>query len=181
MVSGEFSNMIVLPPNTRIQTATEADLPELARLAGVIWRQYYPAIIVLAQIEYMLARMYSLETLVADVRERGIRYERLLVGDAFRGFAAFGPTEVPNRFKLHKLYLDPACHGQGLGSLLLAHCEREGVKLGASQMTLNVNKQNIRAIAAYQRNGYAITESVVVDIGGGFVMDDLVMGKVIVV
>jgi RimJ/RimL family protein N-acetyltransferase len=44
-------------------------------------------------------------------------------------------------------------------------------------LILNVNKQNLRAIRAYERNGFFVREAVVVDIGGGFVMDDYVMAK----
>jgi hypothetical protein len=40
-----------------------------------------------------------------------------------------------------------------------------------------VNKRNTRAIAAYQRNGFVTADSVVTDIGGGFVMDDYIMAK----
>jgi hypothetical protein len=40
---------------------------------------------------------------------------------------------------------------------------------------LAVNKRNENAIAAYAKHGFAIVESVVKDIGGGFVMDDYVM------
>ena len=40
---------------------------------------------------------------------------------------------------------------------------------------LSVNKRNAKAIAAYQKNGFGITESVVTDIGNGFVMDDFIM------
>ena len=160
-----------------ILPATETDLPAIARLAGVIWRAYYPGIISTEQIDYMLAKMYSLETLREEICLRAIRYERLLVGDEMAGFAAHGPTEQPKVFKLHKIYLHPAWHGRGLGSLLLRHCEREVCKLGADRLTLTVNKRNAKAIAAYQRNGFAITDPVVVDIGGGFVMDDYVMAK----
>ena len=125
----------------------------------------------------MLAKMYSLETLREEIRLRAIRYERLLVGEEFAGFASHGPTEQPKLFKLHKIYLHPAWHGRGLGSLLLRHCEREACKLGADRLVLTVNKRNSKAIAAYQRNGFSITDSVVVNIGGGFVLDDYVMAK----
>jgi ribosomal protein S18 acetylase RimI-like enzyme len=64
-----------------------------------------------------------------------------------------------------------------LGSLLLHHCEHEVRGLGAARLMLTVNKRNSKAIAAYERNGFTITESIVVDIGGGFVMDDYVMAK----
>jgi len=164
------------PGQTRIAPACESDLPAISALAGRIWRAFYPAILSTAQIEYMLAQMYALDTLRDELRS-GIRYERLLVNGELAGFASYGLAALPGTFKLHKLYLHPDCHGRGLGSLLLRHCERAVRDAGASRMVLNVNKHNTRAIAAYQRNGYQTTEAVVVDIGGGFVMDDYVMTK----
>ena len=164
-------------PIPRILAATVADLPTIAHLAGLIWRAHYPGIISSEQIEYMLVKMYSLATLREEILLRGIRYELLFVGAKLAGFAAHGPTNKPKLFKLHKIYLHPECQGHGLGSLLLSHCENEVRQLGADQLMLTVNKCNARAIAAYKRNGFAITDSVVADIGGGFVMDDYVMTK----
>ena len=165
------------PAPVAILPATETDLPAIARLAGIIWRLHYPGIISTAQIEYMLAQMYSLETLRDDLRLRAIRYERLFAGAELAGFAAYGPTEQSKVFKLHKIYLHPNRHGQGLGSLLLRHCEREARKDAAERLVLTVNKRNSQAMAAYKRNGYAITDSIIADIGGGYVMDDYVMSK----
>jgi RimJ/RimL family protein N-acetyltransferase len=48
---------------------------------------------------------------------------------------------------------------------------------GARRLILSVNKRNTKAITAYKRNGFVIVESVVTDIGGGFVMDDYVMAR----
>ena len=179
--AGSSRDSMLLPnlnhPRPQILPAAETDLPAIARLAGVIWRAHYPGMISSEQIEYMLAKMYALETLREEIRLRAIRYERLLVGEELAGFAAFGPAEQPKLFKLHKNYLHPARHGRGLGSLLLRHCEGEAGRLGADRLMLTVNKRNSKAMAAYQRNGFAITDSVKVDIGGGFVMDDYVMAK----
>jgi hypothetical protein len=44
-------------------------------------------------------------------------------------------------------------------------------------LLLAVNKRNARPIAAYQRNGFAVIQSVMTDFGGGFVMDDFIMAK----
>jgi diamine N-acetyltransferase len=162
---------------TVIVRATEADLPAIAALAGVIWRAYYRGIISSEQIEYMLERMYAIETMRSEIRREGICYERLLVDDEFVGIASYGPAGPPETFKLHKLYLHPERHGRGLGTVLLKHCESEARQAGARRLVLNVNKQNTRAISIYRRNDYRITDSVVVDIGGGFVMDDYVMEK----
>jgi len=93
------------------------------------------------------------------------------------GFASYGPTAEMGVMKLHKLYLLPEMQGRGLGSCLLQHVEREVRKFGARRLILSVNKRNARAITAYQRNEFVIVEPVVTDIGGGFVMDDYVMAK----
>ena len=162
---------------TQIVRAQEEHLPAISGLAGVIWRACYPGIITTEQIDYMLARMYALDLLRDEIRSQGIRYDQLLVNGKPAGFASYGPTSEPGVIKLHKLYLLPEMHGCGLGSRLLQHVERE-VRVGAGcRLILSVNKRNTKAIAAYRRNGFVIAESVVTDIGGGFVMDDYVMTK----
>jgi diamine N-acetyltransferase len=165
------------PALVQIVPATEEDLPALIELAGVIWRQHYPGIISHAQIDYMLARMYSLDTLREEIRSRGIRFARLLADGRFVGFASYGPASGPGVMKLHKCYLLPEMHGRGYGSLLLQHCEREARQLGARRLVLAVNKRNTKAVAAYQRNGFTVAESVITDFGEGFVMDDYIMAK----
>ena len=162
---------------TQIIQATEADLPAISELAGVVWRACYPGIITHEQIDYMLARMYSLDVLLDEIRSQGIRYDRLLMDGKPAGFASCGPTSEPAVMKLHKLYLLPELHGRGLGSRLLQHVERE-VRAGAGRrLILSVNKRNAKAIAAYRRNGFVIADSVITDIGNGFVMDDHIMAK----
>ena len=165
------------PPQPQIVPATEEHLPAISELAGIIWRACYPGIITHAQIDYMLARMYSLDVLRDEIRFQGIRYDQLLVDGKPAGFASYGPASEPDVMKLHKLYLLPELHGRGLGSLLLQQVEREARAGRARRLILSVNKQNTKAIAAYRRNGFTVAESVVTDIGGGFVMDDYVMAK----
>ena len=163
--------------NTQIVRAQEEHLPAISELAGVIWRACYPGIITSEQIDYMLARMYSLDVLRDEIRSQGIRYDLLLVDGKPAGFASYGPTSESGVIKLHKLYLLAEMHGRGLGSRLLQQVEHE-VRAGAgSRLILSVNKRNARAIAAYQRNGFVTADSVVTDIGGGFVMDDYIMAK----
>ena len=161
----------------QIIQATEADLPAISELAGVVWRACYPGIITHEQIDYMLARMYSLDVLLDEIRSQGIHYDRLLMDDKLAGFASCRPTAEPGVMKLHKLYLLPELHGHGLGSRLLQHVERE-VRAGAGRrVILSVNKRNTKAIAAYRRNGFVIADSVITDIGNRFVMDDYIMAK----
>ena len=161
----------------QIKPATVEHLPAIRDLAVVIWHAHYPGIISREQIDYMLGRMYAIETLRDELANHSMRFERMLLGDALIGFAGYGPTEDKKAWKLHKLYLLPQQHGRGLGSQLLRHCETQAQSLGAQRMLLNVNKRNTGAVAAYQRNGYAVSDSVCVNIGNGFVMDDFVLVK----
>ena len=170
-MSGPDQNM------PRIVPATEEYLPAIAALAAVTWRACYPGIITMEQIDYMLVRMYAPEVLRDEIRSQDVRYDRLLVNCELAGFASHGPTTEAGVTKLHKLYLLPELHGRGLGSRLLQHVEREVRHPGARRLILSVNKRNAKAIAAYQRNGFVIADSVVTDIGHGFVMDDFIMAK----
>lgn len=166
-----------LPSQIEIFPATQEHLAAISELAGTIWRQHYPGIISHAQIEYMLGKMYALDMLREDVRIRKIQFYQLIVDGRMAGFGAIGPLEPPAVWKLYKLYMLPELHGRGLGSRLLQHCEAEARRFGARRMRLEVNKRNLRPLAAYQRNGFTVVESVVTDFGGGFVMDDYVMVK----
>lgn len=163
---------------SEIIPATCDDLASIKDLATSIWNDHYPGIITQDQIDYMLAQDYAVEKLQQDLKE-GVCIDKLLLEGKLTGFSAYGPTSRQDEVKLHKLYLDQSVHGMGFGSQLLKHCESNVRANGYHKIILQVNKNNTRAIKAYERNNYYLQESVVVDIGGGFVMDDFVMAKIL--
>lgn len=150
------------------------DIPTLRPLAETIWRAHYPGIISHAQIDYMLARMYAAEVIRREM-DTGTTWALALADAEPIGFLSFSFDPNDRRVKLHKLYLLHDFHGRGYGWQMLQHVRAEAVRRGASQIHLQVNKQNTRAVHAYERAGFRITEAVVADIGGGFVMDDYLM------
>ncbi len=164
--------------NTKIETtpATADHLAEISALAAVIWRAHYPGLITHAQIDYMLARGYDLKVLHREL-DGGIAWFCALVDGGLRGFASTGPGRSTTEFKLHKLYVHPDWQRRGLGSALLKEVEAIARARGATTLMLNVNKGNAAALAAYRQRGFTIRDSIVADIGGGFVMDDYVMVK----
>ena len=164
--------------DVKILNAGQDDLPAIQDIANTIWYEHYPGIISHRQIAYMLALDYSLDAMNEDLA-MGISMDKLLVDETLAGFAAYGPTGREEVVKLHKLYLLQSFHGQGLGSMFLAHVEDECRKRGYKSIILNVNKNNHDAIKAYRRNGYVNRESVLADIGDGFFMDDYVMAKML--
>ncbi len=153
------------------------ELPTIRNLAVDIWWKYYPGIIPDGQIDYMLGRNYALPVLERELREDGIRFFlSLLDGDPV-GFAAYGSAPANAEAKLHKLYLQPIHHGRGFGSRLLRAVEADARDSGYARLILQVNKENAKAIATYRRNGYMRRQEIVVDIGGGYVMDDYIYAK----
>jgi ribosomal protein S18 acetylase RimI-like enzyme len=160
----------------RFETATINDIPILQDSAHRIWHAHYPGIITVEQIDYMLAEGYSSDRIAAEMTKQGVTWLKILDDKQMIGFAAFGPYGEQT-VKLHKLYLDVACHGRGIGSAALAEIEQRATADGATAIILNVNKYNYKAIASYQRNGFMVADAVVNEIGNGFVMDDYVMRK----
>jgi len=160
-----------------IVAATEADLGAVAALAGAIWRRHYPGIITDEQIEYMLARGYSHAALSRFLQEEGAGLDLARLGERLAGFAAYHRGDQPGEAKLDKLYVLQDTQRRGVGSRLIANVESAARADGCSTLILNVNKNNVQAIRAYEKNGFAVREAVVVDIGGGFVMDDYIMAK----
>lgn len=69
--------------------------------------------------------------------------------------------------------------GTGVGRALVEFAEKRAVEVGAAELWLTVNKHNAGSIAFYEKMGFRKTAALVTDIGGGFVMDDWRMMKVV--
>ena len=159
-----------------IAPATPADLPAVQALARRIWHAHYPGIISVDQIEYMLARGYATAELARFLATPGAGLA--LARDAEPvGFAAWYRSPEPATTKLDKLYVAIEQHGRGVGRRLLDHVEDAARSDGSGTLILNVAKRNEASIAFYRRCGFSRRNEVVIDIGGGFVMDDYVMAK----
>jgi ribosomal-protein-alanine acetyltransferase len=57
--------------------------------------------------------------------------------------------------RLYSIAVDPACEGQGLGRALLKTSEKDARTHGCKTLRLEVRIDNRRAIALYEKNGYA--------------------------
>ena len=159
----------------RIAPLAEADIAAVIELAGVIWRHHYPGIIGMEQIEYMLAQRYTPALIRAQLQSGKAWWDEAVLDGRIIGFSQYEPHE--RSMKLDKLYLHQDYQRRGYGSRMLAHVEDETRRRGFGAVRLNVNKHNLKSIAAYRKNGYAVVATVVADIGRGFVMDDYVMEK----
>ncbi len=160
----------------RIAPLEAQDVERLAALAREIWYAHYPAIIGMAQIEYMLGQRYGLDVVREELGREGLWWSKLMVGAEMTGFASYFLTAAAE-MKIDKLYVHPRHQRRGYGGMMIAHIREVARLRGCSRLVLAVNKRNQSAIAAYLKHGFHIAEAVVKDIGDGFVMDDYVMAK----
>ena len=163
----------------RVAPLAAADIDRLIELATEIWRAHYTDIIGAAQIEYMLAQRYTPEILRTELGRGNLWWDQLLVNDTMSAFASYFLTVNPGEMKLDKLYVRQSHQRQGYAGMLLDRALGVARAFGCGELTLAVNKRNVKAIAAYEKYGFRITDEVVKDIGGGFVMDDYVMVKAV--
>jgi ribosomal protein S18 acetylase RimI-like enzyme len=163
------------PDEVRIEPLTASDVEAVATLAAEIWHLHYPSIITVPQIEYMLRQRYDPAVVRAELERTDVWWDRLLVGERLSAFASYFLTGTPGEMKIDKLYVHPRCQRQGLGGRLVARAAEVARKEGCDRLVLAVNKNNRNAIGAYLKHGFRIADSVVKDIGDGFVMDDYIM------
>lgn len=145
-------------------------------LAHSIWREYFVPIIGSPQVEYMLEKFQSREALLNQIEKDGFIYYLLEdKNDNWVGY--FGVVPQKKDLFLSKLYITAENRGKGYGRRALEFIETLARAHGFSMITLTVNKNNSDSIKAYKKLGFAVTDSLVTDIGNGFVMDDYKMGK----
>ncbi|WP_316806228.1 GNAT family N-acetyltransferase [Pedobacter agri] len=157
-----------------IRKAKEQDIEIIRDIAAATWPSTYLDIIGQNQIDYMLDKMYNKGELLNQLMEGHIF---LIAEDNENqfGFAGYSIVDHEERiYKLHKLYVLPSAHGKGVGKILINEVFNQVKDSGASALQLNVNKHN-KAKDFYLKGGFTIKESVKIDIGEGYVMDDYVM------
>ena len=160
-----------------IRKARQEDAAAIRRIAEEVWWPTYVPIIGEKQVTYMIELFYSTETIAWQLAEGSQSY--LLLEDEGKpaGFAAYSPRETNIEvYKLHKLYCLTSQHGKGCGRMLLQAVEQEAKLNGANRLELNVNRHN-PAKTFYEKMGYTIAYEEDIDIGGGYWMNDYVMGK----
>jgi ribosomal protein S18 acetylase RimI-like enzyme len=154
----------------QFKIADKNDVATIHQLADSIWKKHYPSIISMEQIEYMLKKMYSEESLLAQMND-GHQFTIVMVDGIPSGYISLSKKDN-NQYFLHKFYVDVDKHRLGLGGKLFQHILS---KIPQAAIELTVNRKNYKAINFYFKNGFVIKEVADFDIGNGYVMNDFVM------
>lgn len=150
--------------------ATTNDIPLITQLADKIWREHYPSIISIEQIDFMLSDRYSAKAIEAGM-QNGEKFFLCYVDDTPAAYASVEWKE--SFYYLHKFYLDVSKHRSGIGKLFFDYLLTQ---IDSSKtIRLQVNRQNFKAVNFYFKMGFMIESVGDFDIGGGFFMNDFVM------
>ncbi len=161
-----------------LRRAKEEDIEVIQEIANNTWYDTYGGLITDEQIKYMLKKMYNKGELLSQL-QAGHTFLIAEENDKDLGYAGFSIVESELKtYKLHKLYVLPLAHGRGIGKLLINEVFNLVKKEGGTAVQLNVNRNN-KAANFYQSAGFIIKETVDLDIGDGFFMNDYVMEKTI--
>lgn len=153
--------------------ATEQDLNTISNLAREIWNQHYISIIGKEQVDYMLDKMYNLDSLTDQLFNKKHVFYLIKLDNLNIGFISIS-SENKNDYFLHKFYINQNKANSGIGTETLKQIES---LLVPKTLTLTVNRQNFKSINFYFKNGFTIQSVEDFDIGNGFLMNDFVMIK----
>jgi GNAT superfamily N-acetyltransferase len=163
------------PPS--VQRLTAADADAVSALARIVWQATYPALIPQAQIDAMLADRYAPQRIREQLDDPRQAWWVAKQDHTLAGFAHAILDE--SGCKLDKLYVHPDRQRRGIGAALEKTVEDWARRQQFRRLWLQVNRGNTQAIAAYEKYGFRIVESRVFELGGGFVMDDHVMERML--
>ena len=149
-------------------------LPIVIELTKKIWPVAYGTILSKAQLDYMIQKFYN-ETALQELIQKGhIFYLAQDEKENYVGFVSYEINSVPDKTKIHKIYVLPETQGTGLGRQFFELVNEQAKENNQKAIFLNVNKYN-NALHFYTRLGFTIIKDEVIDIGEGYVMDDYVM------
>ena len=149
------------------------DIKELAALASDIWHEYWPALLSSQQIDYMVDKFQSENAIIRQYQNENYTY--YFITESGLNIGYFGISEQQDYLFLSKLYLSKEYRAKGIGTKTFNKVKELAASKNYKEIRLTVNKYNQNSIKAYLKWGFEVIDSVVTDIGSGFVMDDYIM------
>lgn len=163
----------------KIRPVTEADLPPLADLARRTWLDAFGD-----SVSADDAAAEAEDTRSEEYFRAALRTDTILVAEAdgqLVGYVKFGEVEIPEVDAepgdggLHRVYVETAQHGRGIGRELM-HAALSHPRLQAApRVYLQVWEENRTAVGLYESLGFRTVGTTRVTIGTNEVGEDLVM------
>lgn len=156
---------------------SKLDIEKLAKMAERIWHEHYDPLIGKPQVDYMLEKFQSTETMKKQIDD-GYEYYLLFPFDRFAAAAPVGYfafVRESGAIFLSKIYVEKEMRGKGFASAAVKYIAERCRMAGLPKIYLTVNRGNSDSVAAYEKLGFVKAEERRSDIGGDYYMDDFIM------
>lgn len=160
-----------------ISEAGLSDIKIIQEITNITWPITYGEILTKEQLDYMLGLFYSEEALAKQIENKEQLFYLISDSDSTIGFIGIEHNYNNEALtKIHKIYLLPETQGKGYGKIVFESIEKLALENNSTALLLNVNRFNT-ALNFYKKLGFEIKETVDIEIGNGYLMEDYVMGK----
>lgn len=160
-----------------IRKASVEDIDAIRAVADIAFPATYAEILSPGQLAYMMEWMYSESSLRRQMLDQGhIYYIACEEESGPVGYVSI-QRQGADLFHLQKIYVLPGYQGKRIGRRLFEHAIRAVKELHPAPCTveLNVNRSN-PARGFYERMGMRVMREGDFPIGGGYYMNDYIMG-----
>ncbi|MET3028049.1 GNAT family N-acetyltransferase [Flavobacterium sp. UW10123] len=160
-----------------ISEAGLGDISTIQKITNITWPITYGEILSQSQLDYMLGLFYSDEALAKQIENKEQLFYLIFDSESTIGFIGIEHNYKNEAItKIHKIYLLPEAQGKGYGKKVFDFIEKLALENNSKQLSLNVNRFNT-ALDFYKKVGFEIKETVDIEIGNGYLMEDYVMEK----
>lgn len=155
-----------------IEIQEAKNIKELAQLASEIWHEYWVDILSAEQIDYMVEKFQSETAIINQIKSENYTYFFIKTEGQNAGY--IGLSKKDDYLFLSKLYIKKEFRHKGYGTEAFEFIKKFASENNFERIILTVNKHNKKTINAYYKWHFEQINSVVSDIGNGFVMDDYI-------
>lgn len=174
--------------SVEIERCRPADREKLEALARAVFNAQFESYWSASGLENYLAEQFDPERIALDLAGDQARFYFVKAEGRIVGYGKLvlqRPIPVGEKdegAELEKAYFLPEAIGRGLGAELIDHMCHDAEQAGAPMIWLDVLKTNDRAIAAYERRGFAIVGEIpfatdLMDIGFWVMRKNLGVGR----
>ena len=147
-------------------------IKETSDFASEVFIDYYIPLIGEKQARYM-ADLFLSQDAVSKLIDEGAVFRLVKDEGQIIGFCEYKKEE--ERLFLSKLYARKDQRHKGVGRFMFEDVKAYARRNGLQKIYLTVNKGNTPSYEIYLHLGFKVIDSVVNDIGQGYVMDDYIM------
>lgn len=156
----------------RIEQVNKQTLQIASDFITNVFVDYYNDLIGNKQATYM-ADLFLSKQAIEKLMDLGAIFKMVIDNEEIVGFTEY--IKEDNKVFLSKLYVRKDRRHTGIGKMMLDDCIEYTKANNLHTIYLTVNKGNTHSIDVYDHIGFVRVDSVVNDIGNGYVMDDYIM------